>query len=192
MGTRIGGAVLAACVVASMLTGCSGTTDGCDDGGSCATAVGDSSGTPPTTTVLIGEQDLAAMMAVAVPAAVIADPDNGGDVNAQAYRIGDAFGESGDDQVIYGADVASSPIAPTVQTAISSALAPGWAQFVTAHPARGMLRIAMPERVGDDWQVVFEFFCSDQGALCGSGVTLQMRQAAGSWTVADVVSSWIS
>ena len=137
------------------------------------------------------DQELAEILAVAVPAAIKANPDGAPTIVASDYIIADSLGSVSGESVTFSGS--ETPLSRGVRSAISAAVSPGSAVFVPADLTKGMLLIGTPAVEGESVVVTYEQRCGGApGALCGSGGTFRMMKIADRWQVAEVVSAWIS
>lgn len=167
----------------------------CSSGGSATTTersgISASSTSSPAGSATLTDEDLAELLAVAVPAAIASNPDGAGKIEAIDYTIADSLGSVNGDSVTFPGN--ETPMTRVVRTAISDAVSPGSALFVPADLTKGMLLIGTPSVEGRSVIVTYQQLCGGEpGALCGSGGAFRMEQDADGWRVAEVLSGWIS
>ena len=107
----------------------------------CLTAC--SSSTQPRLT----DAELAEVLAVAVPAAIVANPDGLGKIDSIRYEIADSLGSAAGSSVTFSGH--EPPLSAGVRAAISAAVTPGSAVFVHADVTLAMLLIAAAAFEGD-------------------------------------------
>lgn len=183
----LGLAVLAVCSVACGSDASSATTDRLGASTSVKSSlVGQTS---------LTDVELSELLAVAVPAAIAANPDGRGKIVATDYPIADSLGSVSGDSSFQSVtfDGNETPLPQGARTAISAAVAPGSAVFVPADLAKGMLLIGTPSVEGDSVIFTYEQRCGgDPEALCGSGGAFRMERGSDGWKVSEVLSGWIS
>lgn len=168
----------------------------CSSGGSATTTErsgisASSTSSTPAGSAILTDEDLAELLAVAVPAAIAANPDGAGKIEAIDYTIADSLGSVNGDSVTFPGNEAL--MTRVVRTAISDAVSPGSALFVPADLTKGMLLIGTPSVEGRSVIVTYQQLCGGEpGALCGSGGAFRMERDADGWRVAEVLSGWIS
>lgn len=172
------------------LTGCSSAEGSSsqqspEDGGT-----GQSSSTSAASNTL-SDADLAQILALAVPAAIKANPDGRGEIAAGAgYKVGDALGSVSGDNVTFQ-DV-GSPLSADVQAAVLAAVPKGSVVFSPVDQTTAMLLLATPALSGESVTLTFEQQCGEPGALCGSGGALVIAKVDGEWQIVSGGNSWIS
>lgn len=128
---------------------------------------GQPSSTPAASNTL-PDADLAQILAVAVPAAIKADPDGRGEIAAGAgYKVGGALGSVSGDNVTF--QDGGSPLSADVQAAVLAAVPKGSVVFSPVDQTTAMLLLATPAVAGASITLTFEQRCGEPGALCGSG-----------------------
>jgi hypothetical protein len=141
----------------------------------------------------LSDADLAEVLAVVVPAAIEANPDGFGVLKPISYMIADSLGSvaSNGDSVTFGAG--APPLSAAARRAISLAVSPGTAVFVTPDPSAAMLLISAPTVVDGSVLVTYEQRCGGEpGALCGSGGSFRLQRTSAGWQVVEVLTGWIS
>ncbi|MEQ1737864.1 MAG: hypothetical protein ABL886_15835 [Rhodoglobus sp.] len=137
------------------------------------------------------DSELAAILAVAVPAAIEANPDGAGEIVASDYTIADSLGSVSGESVTFPGN--ETPLSRGVRDAISTAVSPGSAVFVPADLTKAMLLLGTPAVADDSVIVTYEQRCGgDPDALCGSGGAFRMELGVDGWQVSEVLSGWIS
>lgn len=169
------------------------------------TAAGCDSDSEATTTVAapvvaaLTDAEIAEVLAVAVPAAIVANPDGLGRLVVTDYEIADTLaevetdmiGDTKDWWVVAGAG--GEPIPDTARAAISDGLWPGTAVFVPFDDHAAMLIVGRPIVEDNTVVVVYEQRCGGEpGALCGSGGAFRLEPLTVGWEITEVLSSWIS
>ncbi len=145
----------------------------------------------PASPLILTDRDLAEILAVAVPAAIEANPDGTGEVLSIEYPIADSFGTVTGISVTFPGN--ETPLSQDMRTAISAAISPGSAAFVPADLTKAMFLIGTPSVEADSVVVTYEQRCGGEpGALCGSGGTFRLKQDSGNWEITEVMSAWIS
>lgn len=138
------------------------------------------------------DSDLAAILAVVIPAAVATGPDGLGRVlPAGRYVVADTLGQPTE----WGGvrfDDDTLELSDDTRTAVAAAVAPGTVEFAPVDLSSGMLLISTPAIVGDTVEVTYEQHCGDPDALCGSGGTFVLVRDVDGWRVAGQLSAWIS
>jgi hypothetical protein len=107
--------------------------------------------------------------------------------------IADSLGSvaSNGDSVTFGAG--APPLSAAARRAISLAVSPGTAVFVTPDPSAAMLLISAPTVVDGSVLVTYEQRCGGEpGALCGSGGSFRLQRTSAGWQVVEVLTGWIS
>jgi hypothetical protein len=167
-------------------------TVGCSSDASSISSDGGSGSTPSTSAVVeLADSELAAILAVAVPAAIEANPDGAGEIVASDYTIADSLGSVSGESVTFPGN--ETPLSRGVRDAISTAVSPGSAVFVPADLTKAMLLLGTPAVADDSVIVTYEQRCGgDPDALCGSGGAFRMERGVDGWQVSEVLSGWIS
>ena len=153
-------------------------------------------GVPTTTSSVLrlSDADLADVLAVAIPAAIAADPDGFGKVvPTTTYVIADSFGQVNGNGWGVSFSGESVPLSSDMRAAVEAALSPATAAFVPADLTKWMLLIAEPTIDENAVIVTYEQRCGGEpDALCGSGGAFRVERIGDGWTIAKVVSQWIS
>lgn len=149
---------------------------------------------PPTsaTPKALSDEELAQVLALAVPAAIKANPDGLGEIVAGVeYQVGNALGSVNGLYVIF--PDGGTPLSADVQAAVLAAVPDGSVAFSPVDLAKGMLLLAMPTVSGDSITLTFEQRCGgDPNALCGSGGAFVIAKVDGEWQIVSGGNAWIS
>lgn len=140
----------------------------------------------------LSDEELAKVLALAVPAAIKANPDGPGEIVAGfEYHIGDALGSVDGSYVTF--PDGGTPLSADVQAAVLAAVPDGSVSFSPVDLAEGMLLLGMPTVLGDSITLTFEQRCGgDPNALCGSGGAFVLAKVDGEWQIVSGGNAWIS
>lgn len=153
---------------------------------------------PPATTaplLQLTDADLAEILAIVVPAAIVADPDRSGEVLASmTYVVADALGRTNEVGGPVSFIGAPRPLTESTRAAVVAAISPATVEFATPDLTRWMLLIAEPVIERELFVVVtFEQRCGGEpGALCGSGGAFRLKRGREGWLMAHQITGWIS
>lgn len=143
--------------------------------------------TPTTTTLAV---DTSSIIADAVRAAILNDPDGFGDFTpSDPYVVADRLGTlAPSDQVVFTTE--SVMLSAQDRAGIEAALAPAQVQFVDALVVESGWLFAEATAEGDLILVPFEHRCQE-GMVCGSGGEVRFAEVADRWVIVNAEHSWI-
>lgn len=143
--------------------------------------------TPTTTTLAV---DTSSIIADAVRAAILNDPDGFGDLTpSDRYVVADRLGTPApSNQVVFTAE--SGVLSASDRAGIEAALAPALVQFVDALVVESGWLFAEATAEGDLVLVPFEHRCQE-GMVCGSGGAVRFAEVDDRWVIVNAEHSWI-